>query len=401
MGQAARAPQARFMSIAEGPGGPRRLPQLLAWERYHSPQDHQLELERLFRPAWLCVGIKDDLPNEGDYFALEHLGRPLLVQNQGDRVAAFHNLCAHRNALVARQPRGNMPRIKCGYHGWEYDRDGVACRIPGGEYFKPMKPREFALDRVRVELLGRLIFVTLDSSAPPLQEFLGPEMSARLAFSFSANVSPVASWTVDFECNWKVLIENTVEDYHVTSVHFATAGEMPPFGQIGHDLQEKFVGFENRSPDFASRRMRWLARQMRPDPEFTYFQYVSYPSLIFATSPLSSHLHRLVPTSPTTCRTEITLFLANGAGRPVGRLLNRLMRRPVTRLSKAFVEEDRTICNDVQRGLAAARFPGALGCREERVHAFQEYVVESTRSAATAPLGLSPRQARAPGTPPR
>jgi choline monooxygenase len=97
--------------------------------------------------------------------------------------------------------------------------------FPGGEYFKPMKRQEFVPDRVRAEVLGRLIFVSLDGNAPPLHDFLGAEIWERLSYALSPNVSPIDSWTVAYECNWKVLIENTLEDYHVASVHFATVGD--------------------------------------------------------------------------------------------------------------------------------------------------------------------------------
>jgi choline monooxygenase len=354
-----------------------RLPQLLPPERYFSARDHELDMELLFRPAWNCVGILDDIPNAGDYFAIEHLGKPLLVQNQGDRVAAFHNICAHRNALLARSPKGNMPRITCGYHGWEYDRDGVVCKVPGGELLKPMSAKEFVLDRVRVETIGRLIFVALDSGTPPLEEFLGPEMWSRLRYTFSNNMRLASSWSVNYECNWKVLIENTQEDYHVSAVHFATAGNTVPYAQIVHTLEEKFSAYENRDPKFDNASSHWFASRLRSDPEYSYFQYLSYPALIFVSGPLSSHLHLLIPTSPTTCKTDIYLFLGAGKDTIVGKSLHAVMRRPATRLAKAFVEEDRLICNDVQRGIQNARFDGALSKREERVHAFQEYILRN------------------------
>ena len=107
-----------------------RLPQLLSPDRYHSAESHDLEMQRVFRPAWHCIGMLDDIPKAGDYLTTEHLGTPLLIQNEGDRIAAFHTLCAHRNSLLAWQPCGNMSRITCGYHGWQYDRDGVVCKIP-------------------------------------------------------------------------------------------------------------------------------------------------------------------------------------------------------------------------------------------------------------------------------
>jgi choline monooxygenase len=335
-------------------------------------------MERLFRPAWHCVALRDDIPRRGDYVTVDLLGLPLLVQNQGDRIAAFHNVCAHRNAILARQPRGNMERITCGYHGWQYDRDGVACVIPGGEYFKPMKPREFALDRVRVEAVGQLVFACLDTRTESPPSFLGAEMHARLAYAFGPPMLPVDSWTVEYECNWKVLVENTLEDYHVTSIHRATAGETAPARQIEHTLGPNYNVLENRAPDFANATTRWLTRRMRPDAEHTYFQYISFPSLIFVSSPMSSHVHVLVPTSPTTCRVAITTLLPDPGGRPTGRILGALLRRTAVKLTRAFVEEDRTICNDVQRGLAAARFPGVLGAREERVHHFQEWLLAAT-----------------------
>jgi phenylpropionate dioxygenase-like ring-hydroxylating dioxygenase large terminal subunit len=273
-----------------------------------------------------------------------------------------------------------MSRIKCGYHGWEYNRDGVACMIPGGEYFKPMSPMEFALDRIRVEMLGPLIFVALEEKTPPLREFLGTWMWSRLEYTFSANMRPVATWTVDYECNWKVLVENTLEDYHVTSVHFATVGATPPYKQIVHTFDEKFITYENRSRTFDNTSTHWLTARMRPDAEFTYFQHFSYPSLVFASTPMSSHLHLLIPTSSTTCRMRIALFLPGGGRGLLNRLLCKTLSWPATRLSKKFVEEDRSICNDVQRGIANARFEGVLGCSEERVHAFQEYVLANCDS---------------------
>jgi len=278
-----------------------------------------------------------------------------------------------------------MERITCGYHGWEYDRDGVVCKIPGGEHFKSMKAREFVLDRVRVETLGRLIFVALDDHTPPLTEFLGAEMCRRLEYTFRQAVRPVAHWTVDYQCNWKILIENTLEDYHISAVHGATAGDTPPYEQISHALEEKYNIYENRRADFDSKSMHWLARTLRADAQFTYFQYLSYPSLIFAATPLTSHLHLLTPTSATTCRARITVLLAGAESGVTGRLLRRLITPSVIKVAKRFVEEDRVICNQVQLGIAAARYPGVLGRREERVHAFQEYVEKTTaRSSAAA-----------------
>ena len=360
-----------------------RLPQLLEAAAYYSQEQHDLEIERVLRPAWHCIGMLDEIPEKGDYITLDHFGYPLLIQNQGDRIAGFHNICAHRNSVLARRPSGNMERIKCGYHGWEYDRDGIVCKIPGGEYFKPIQPKEFALSRLRVETVGRLIFVTLSSSSPLLREFLGNEIWNRLLYIFGPSMRVISDWCVDYACNWKVLIENSMEDYHVSDVHSATVGATPPYKQISHTLAGNFIAYENRSPALASRSARWIAARIRSDAEFTYFQYLTYPAFIFITTPLTSHLFLVTPTSPTTCRARnVTLLSKCGKSIPA-RLLHLLLKRPAIRLGFKFAEEDRKICNDHQRGLTAARFPGVLGVREERVHAFQEYIKRLTGAAGS------------------
>src|SRR5437868_1689071 len=44
------------------------LPQLIAPRDYTSPEQFNRENERLFLPAWHCVGSLSDLPRDGDFF---------------------------------------------------------------------------------------------------------------------------------------------------------------------------------------------------------------------------------------------------------------------------------------------------------------------------------------------
>jgi choline monooxygenase len=43
--------------------------------------------------------------------------------------------------------------------------------------------------------------------------------------------------------------------------------------------------------------------------------------------------------------------------------------------------EDASIYDGVQKGLEASPHPGVIGVREERVFAFQKYVLDNTRGA--------------------
>ena len=85
------------------------------------------------------------------------MGTPVLIRNEQGKFVAFLNVCAHRHGLVARDSHGNAPRIRCGYHGWEYDADGRMVKMPLAECFVPIGRGEFGLQRLRVAALGRLI----------------------------------------------------------------------------------------------------------------------------------------------------------------------------------------------------------------------------------------------------
>ncbi len=89
-----------------------------------------------------------------------------------------------------------------------------------------------------------------------------------------------------------------------------------------------------------------------------------------------------VPTSPTACRHKAWLFTARGH-QPgwLQRALGRLMALVVTAITRKVVLEDRAVYADVQRGLEASGFRGAIGTREERVYVFQKYVQDRCGAA--------------------
>jgi choline monooxygenase len=296
---------------------------------------------------------------------------------------AFLNVCAHRHGLAARDTRGNAPRIRRGYHGWEYDEHGRLARMPLAECFVPIGRGEFALRRFRVATLGRLIFVNLTDEGEDLEDFLGAETTSELRAVFeSPELSLVYSSDLDYACNWKVFMENTLEDYHVPIVHRRSIGYMPAKDNISHTWGERFVACEHRDPELASRMVRLMTQRLRPAGRLWYVLHLSYPALIFAGTSLSSHLHVTLPTSPTTCRTLVRLYLAKGRpGQIDAPLLHHLARGRFLKIARMVLQEDVDICKDVQRSLQASPFPGVIGAREERVHAFQGYVRSKTMAA--------------------
>ena len=192
-----------------------------------------LENERIFTDSWVFAGFAHELPRAGDVAPVTVAGRPLLLVRDAElRTRAFHNVCRHRNLKLVDAPGNTGRAIRCPYHSWTYGLDGTLHVTP---YFGGREPRAVppGFDRGRHGLVPvrsatwyDWIFVNLNGAAPPLEEVLAP-LQNRLEGVDLTRIHHIA--TIDFgevAANWKLLLENFIEPYHVQFVH-ATTTEQP------------------------------------------------------------------------------------------------------------------------------------------------------------------------------
>ncbi|MGA8763548.1 MAG: Rieske (2Fe-2S) protein, partial [Candidatus Sulfotelmatobacter sp.] len=142
-------------------------------ELYFDAAVFAAEKETIFSRTWQVVGHRNQVANAGDYFTTELVGEPLLIVRDADgKLRGFYNVCRHRAGPPA-EGCGSRKLFRCGYHGWTYGLDGAlisATEIDGVEGFRS---EDFSLVPVRTEEWFNLIFVNLNSDAPPLRETLG------------------------------------------------------------------------------------------------------------------------------------------------------------------------------------------------------------------------------------
>lgn len=186
------------------------------------------EQERIFRgPNWSFLCLEAELPKPNSY-RLSDLGdMPVVVTRDNDgRIHAFENRCAHRGALLCLRPSGAERKIICVYHNWTYDLEGnltgVAFRKGiGGQGGLPedCAPEHHAPRKLRVAMLNGLVFGTLSAETPPLEEFLGPEIVARIGRVLRGPVKILGSYSQIIPSNWKLYIENVKDTYHASLLH--------------------------------------------------------------------------------------------------------------------------------------------------------------------------------------
>src|SRR5262245_30958760 len=217
-----------------------RLRSLLRPEHYTSADHHRLELDRLFRPAWHPVGVAAQLARPGHFLTLDLLGTPVLVRNCGGELRAFLDACPHRHGRLTDRPGGRPLRPRCRDHGREFDADGRTGRIPDAQSSRPWDREHSRLRRFRVGTWGEVVFVSLADGGPPLSEFLAPARG-HWGDGFGPPFRYAGAWHRDFPCDWKVVLENALETYHVPELHKKTFREMVPEEDCEHDLRPHYT----------------------------------------------------------------------------------------------------------------------------------------------------------------
>jgi len=361
------------------------LRHLLRPDQYMSPEQYQAELRHLFAPAWHPLATVRDLARPGDFLTFDLLETPILLRNFDGELRAFLNVCPHRHSQLTDKPRGNAERLKCQYHGWEYDKDGHTGKVPDARAFRPWDRENACLRSFQVDTCGELVFVNLSENAVSLREWIGPLWETWSA-GFGGDYQHVATWEQDFPCNWKVVLENSLESYHIPQVHPKTFKESPEEASAWHELTEKFTSFKTIPPvEFATRAQNWLVRRLGAPVTNEYWHRVLHPHATGSSLDSFRMMQCVFPTGPRTCRYRCIFYTLRGHRRnPLAWVLYRIMRAIAYAVAKKVFAEDASIYEGVQKGLEASPHRGVIGTREERIYAFQDYVTRTCHG----PVGL-------------
>jgi choline monooxygenase len=168
-------------------------------------------------------------------------------------------------------------------------------------------------------------------------------------------------------CNWKVYVDNYLEGYHVPHIH-------PGLNSV----------LDYRS--YVTETAEWYSFQFSPldsgddlygSGEALY--YFLYPNAMLNILPGRLQTNRVLPLGVDRCRVEFDFYYAPAATPEA------LARRAKDiAFSDEVQDEDVTICEDVQRGLASGSYEaGRLNpLRENAVHHFHELLRRAYRGQA-------------------
>ena len=216
----------------------------VARDVYFDEAVYQLELERVFAQAWLCVGHESQIPQPDDYIS-QYMGEdPVIVWRDANRrVRVFLNSCPHRGMKVCRQESGNAQAFICPYHGWTFDSGGRLVGVPHEKLaFGPDFDRagRGLLEAPRVDIYAGFVFASWEPGGPTLSTWLG-DLRWYLDIMTTRQLGGLevlpGQQRYRVQSNWKVAAENFAGDtYHAFHSHVSSflVGTMPPM-QAGVD----------------------------------------------------------------------------------------------------------------------------------------------------------------------
>jgi choline monooxygenase len=248
---------------------------------------HELDTLRAFPSVYLPSAA---IPNAGDHAERVTFGVPLFaVRGRDGRARVFRNSCRHRGMALVEGP-GCSHALVCRYHGWTYRLDGSLSHVPHPDAFPDLDMSARGLVEVESrEVDGLIIIGPLQSPATDSRR-----RQVESAMAALADGSPWRDKLLPAErlvvvrptvrpMNWKVLVEQFLEGYHIRTTHKDT------FYPIQYDDLNVVEAFgPNTRITFPYKNIERL--RDRPESTWTVDHRVTYvyhlfPNVMFATFP--------------------------------------------------------------------------------------------------------------------
>ena len=360
---------------------------LISPKAYVAPSHLEREYAELFRPSWLFAGVQLEL-QDGKHQGVRLGDIEVLLQcDDNGKPRAFLNVCSHRHTRLC-EPGIHSGKVRCPYHSWVYNREGVPVGIPSRQAFPEVvaEPERFRLREFECEAVGQFIFVWLASaaSAPTLREYLGAQYAFLERASQGMN-RILEEFREDVDANWKTVIENSLEGYHVPAVHSTTFMQIDGMSQARAAPQFFFDDARHSHLEHAA-DAEWVARFRRMEAKIGrwpwrfehYTHHLIFPNLtVTSFMGYSFHIQRFDPVSAdkTRVHSRTTGVQFEGATEMGRKMMERIYADGHEFTRKVFAE-DGEICRKVQAGLRHAERYAVLGEGiEDRVaHFHRAYV---------------------------
>ena len=278
-------------------------------EFYSSEEFLEIERQQLFSRKWICVGRTEEIPETGDYFSYKINDESIIIVRQSEKqIKALSNVCRHR-AMPLIEGTGKAKNFVCSYHAWTYDLNGQLLRAQGLDDHHADFVKKCRLPEFNCEIWHGFIFINLDTNA---ESFLQSESIKQLEpYVHNMHIEDmrlVYSAEQEWETNWKCLVENFMEAYHLSVVHRKTLHAYTPTRLAKHiQGNEDYFGFFSCYPEDAPVR-GFSHPDVTNEEKKRSLMLCLPPASVFGISGFKVTYNLIQPVSATRLRTKIGML---------------------------------------------------------------------------------------------
>ena len=341
---------------------------------YTDPEIFARERAEIFMKLPLLAGLSAEIPNPGDYKALEMLGKPVLITRRGDgSVAAMLNVCTHRGMILRPEGHGNARRFSCPYHAWTFGNDGKLIGAAEPHKFGPVCKEDRTLTALPVAEAGGIVWICL---TPGMEFDIRDHLGGMLD---DLEVYGLGKWHFCgqrriYGPNWKIAYDGYLEGYHFAAahpqtIHPRTVSNVMHFTAFGPHMRVGYPQVRIKEALGALPRESWGEHEN----EGYDFVRTIFPNVSIFFAPEITQVAQLIPGD--TPDSNITNLLFIRRDPPKDEADAAAIDGMMNWLRDVVNDEDYGVGLQVQKGLASGALKSVIfGCNERGNHYFHKYV---------------------------
>lgn len=309
-----------------------------------------LEVRHIWHDDWVFAAPVDAVSEPGDHVVVQ-IGRQSVIVVRGADLAihALANACSHRGTPLVTES-GNTRRFTCPYHAWTYGDDGALLSVPYSSTDEVPRERHGLMSYRTAQWHG-LVFVSLNDDVEPLEErlalidpYVRPLALDRLHHDVAGHATEV------WNANWKPIYSAAIDSYSNFQAHAETIEPVSPTDAA------YYLAGSARSTVTGGESMQRADHVVIAIPPS--FVAVAWPDTMLwrAVSPVDVE------------RTSVRIGMASQTPPGDAVAVN------LPGWDAAFIDEDRTLVELIQRNARTPFVPGPLLDIEAALGDFHDYL---------------------------
>lgn len=327
---------------------------------YNDAEVAQLEAQNIFHQDWVFVCATGQLAQPGAYFALRLAGEAIaLVHGKDGHIRAMSNNCSHRGTPLLDEGYGHIEKnIVCPYHAWTFSDAGELKGVPFDAQ-KCVHKQQHELPKYALQEWMGLLFINLANQPSDLLASFDKINPYLKHFDMQRFKQAYGGAIEHWNSNWKLAVENGIESYHLFMVHRNTLEITTPskkaYYVAGHaDWTITGGAMEGMEQGTLS---KWFTGA-RSEALNHYLLVFLPPGFIGILTYESFDWISVMPDGPEHCTVYVggMAETAPGAG-----------DKQANEFAAQFLQEDKDICERVQKGMGSRHHQGGKLLDMERI----------------------------------